>query len=237
MDLPERRTLERGALVTALVLLFGRTEAEAESRVRGELLADLHQRARPRPRPVAASGPGSRAPTSTAISSSRSPSPPRRRRSCRSPGSPRASLASCRASAGPTTGSRWCSRHDEPLASGRGAARAAGRRHRRRRHAVPEARVGITAGLARGPADARRAAPAGPHGRGQRPGRPRARAAAARRQRSPGPRGVRRPDAGPGAATTTPSATPSSPRPWRRGSPPGAACGRPPSGCTSTRTR
>ena len=41
MDLPERRTLERGALVTALVLLFGRSEAEAESRVRGELLADL----------------------------------------------------------------------------------------------------------------------------------------------------------------------------------------------------
>jgi GAF domain-containing protein len=41
LDLPERRTLERGALVTALVLLFGRTEAEAESRVRGELLSDL----------------------------------------------------------------------------------------------------------------------------------------------------------------------------------------------------
>ena len=41
MDLPERRTLERGALVTALVLLFGRSEAEAESRVRGELLSDL----------------------------------------------------------------------------------------------------------------------------------------------------------------------------------------------------
>ncbi len=41
MELPERRTFERGALVTALVLLFGRTEAEAESRVRGELLADL----------------------------------------------------------------------------------------------------------------------------------------------------------------------------------------------------
>ena len=41
MDLPERRTLERGALVTALVLLFGRSTAEAESRVRGELLADL----------------------------------------------------------------------------------------------------------------------------------------------------------------------------------------------------
>ncbi len=41
LDRPERRTLERGALVTALVLLFGRVEAEAESRVRGELLADL----------------------------------------------------------------------------------------------------------------------------------------------------------------------------------------------------
>jgi GAF domain-containing protein len=41
MDQPERRTLERGALVTALVLLFRRTEAEAESRVRGELLSDL----------------------------------------------------------------------------------------------------------------------------------------------------------------------------------------------------
>jgi GAF domain-containing protein len=41
MDLPGRRTLERGALVTALVLLFRRTEAEAESRVRGELLSDL----------------------------------------------------------------------------------------------------------------------------------------------------------------------------------------------------
>ena len=41
MGLPERRTLERGALVTALVLLFGRSVAEAESRVRGELLVDL----------------------------------------------------------------------------------------------------------------------------------------------------------------------------------------------------
>lgn len=44
MDLPERRTLERGALVTALVLLFLRTEAEAESRVRGDLLIDLIRR-------------------------------------------------------------------------------------------------------------------------------------------------------------------------------------------------
>ncbi len=41
LALAERRTLERGALVTALVLLFSRTVAEAEERVRGELLADL----------------------------------------------------------------------------------------------------------------------------------------------------------------------------------------------------
>ena len=37
----DRRTLERGALVTALVLLFSRSVAEAEERVRGELLSDL----------------------------------------------------------------------------------------------------------------------------------------------------------------------------------------------------
>ena len=41
LGLAERRTIERGALVTALVLLFGRSVAEAEDRVRGELLADL----------------------------------------------------------------------------------------------------------------------------------------------------------------------------------------------------
>jgi GAF domain-containing protein len=41
LALAERRTLERGALVAALVLLFSRTVAEAEERVRGELLADL----------------------------------------------------------------------------------------------------------------------------------------------------------------------------------------------------
>ena len=41
LEQAERRTLERGAIVTALVLLFGRTEAEAEERVRGELLTDL----------------------------------------------------------------------------------------------------------------------------------------------------------------------------------------------------
>ena len=38
---PERRTLERGALVTALVILFARTVAETEDRLGGELLDDL----------------------------------------------------------------------------------------------------------------------------------------------------------------------------------------------------
>ena len=41
LGLADRRTLERGALVTALVLLFGRSVTEAEGRVRGELLGDL----------------------------------------------------------------------------------------------------------------------------------------------------------------------------------------------------
>lgn len=41
LGLAQRRTLERGALVTALVLLFSRSVAEAEARVRGELLGDL----------------------------------------------------------------------------------------------------------------------------------------------------------------------------------------------------
>jgi hypothetical protein len=41
LGLADRRTLERGALVTALVLLFARSVAEAEERVRGELLNDL----------------------------------------------------------------------------------------------------------------------------------------------------------------------------------------------------
>lgn len=41
LGLAERRTLERAALVTALVLVFARVEAEAADRVRGELLDDL----------------------------------------------------------------------------------------------------------------------------------------------------------------------------------------------------
>ncbi|MFC4787068.1 helix-turn-helix domain-containing protein [Nocardioides sp. MAHUQ-72] len=41
LALAERRTLERGALVTALVLLFARTVAQTEERLGGELLTDL----------------------------------------------------------------------------------------------------------------------------------------------------------------------------------------------------
>jgi GAF domain-containing protein len=41
LDLAGRRTLERGALVTALVLLFARSVADAEERLGGQLLADL----------------------------------------------------------------------------------------------------------------------------------------------------------------------------------------------------
>jgi sugar diacid utilization regulator len=41
LDQADQRILERGALVTALLLLFRRNVAEAEGRVRGELLQDL----------------------------------------------------------------------------------------------------------------------------------------------------------------------------------------------------
>lgn len=41
LDEADRRILERAALVTALLLLFRRSVAEAEGRVRGELLSDL----------------------------------------------------------------------------------------------------------------------------------------------------------------------------------------------------
>jgi hypothetical protein len=41
LDLPGRRTLERGALVTALVLLFARSVSDAEERLGGQLLVDL----------------------------------------------------------------------------------------------------------------------------------------------------------------------------------------------------
>ena len=236
LDLPERRTLERGALVTALVLLFGRIEAEAESRVRGELLSDLvggrdldPDRLRQRARQQGADLDGD-------LVGRGRPARRRRRRRCRSPASRRASLAkSRRPRRDPRRARRWCSVTTSRSVWG-GAARATGRRHRRGRHR--RRRSGWHhASLARGPADARGDAPAGPHGRGQRPGRARARAPAARRATAP--RTSRSSSTGrwDRCCATTPSATPSWPRPWRRGWPPAAPCGRPPSGCTSTRTR
>ena len=107
LDLPERRTLERGALVTALVLLFGRTEAEAESRVRGELLVDLVSgrdldaaRLRERARQQGADldgGPGDRR------GRARTPT-------SRSRGSPQPWPASCTGSVASTRGRSSCSR-------------------------------------------------------------------------------------------------------------------------------
>ncbi len=41
LEMAGRRTLERGAIVTALILLFNRSVSAAEDRVRGELLTDL----------------------------------------------------------------------------------------------------------------------------------------------------------------------------------------------------
>ena len=41
LELSARRTLERGAMVTALLMLFSRSVADAEDRLRGDLLADL----------------------------------------------------------------------------------------------------------------------------------------------------------------------------------------------------
>ncbi len=56
----DQRILERAALVTALLLLFRRSVAEAEGRVRGELLDDLRLPAGPRPGGAARAGPPAR---------------------------------------------------------------------------------------------------------------------------------------------------------------------------------
>ena len=107
-----------------------------------------------------ASGPASRAPTSTATSSSRSPSRPRSRRSCRSP----ARIGLAREVARPRRDPRGTRRGARPTTTRcalgealRDAAAAAPP------SASPPARGGADgdpAGLARGPADARRPAPA-----------------------------------------------------------------------------
>ena len=79
--------------------------------------------------------------------------------------------------------------------------------------------------------------PARARGRGERPGRPRAGPVAARQQRAP--RSSRSSSTRPWARSwpTTASGTPGWPRPSRPGSTPGEPSGRPRTGCTSTRTR
>ena len=173
------RTLERGAMVTAMLMLFSRSVADAEDRLRGDLLADLLagrglplDRLRLRgpvrhtqrvdvdePGGVLAAALGSDpgrggAGTQTA---------PHRHRAARE------SVAS----AGPTTGSSVVVGDDDPLRVGRVAARAPRRRHLRRLHRYGS-RVGYHGGLGRGPATLGGAAPAGARWRGQRSGRPRA---------------------------------------------------------------
>ena len=198
MDLPERRTLERGALVTALVLLFARSEAEAESRVRGELLSDLiggrdldPDRLRQRARQQGADLDGDLV---VAVAQPTDEAPEMQV----------ARIASGLARevggiGGTHDGFAVVLGHDDPLRLGEAL-----------RERLGGATVGVATGaggavrhhrcLAGGPADARGDAPVGPYGRGQRPGRPRARPTAARRERPPGAGGVRRPNGGSGPA-------------------------------------
>ena len=192
LDLPERRTLERGALVTALVLLFGRTEAEAESRVRGELLGDLvsgrdldEVRLRERARQQGADLDGDLA---IAVATPSAEQPGARVAAALARASSTASGESTR-----DASSCW---RPVTRAAGRAAARPARRRHGRGDRC---ARRRDPAGVARGAAGAGRPAPARSPRRGQRPGRARSGPAAARRQRARGARGVRPYDARPGA--------------------------------------
>ena len=236
MELPERRTLERGALVTALVLLFGRTEAEAESRVRGELLADLLAGAAARTRSGCASGRGSRAPRSTATWPWRSP----RHAVASAPGS---------ASSAPLA------RELRGLGGGpRGPGGAASRRPSRWRWASaarpaaaarPSGSPRSTGGLPGWPrrwrearqTPRRAACRLGRTGEVSDPAGARAGPAAARRQRARGGRRVRRSRTiGPVLRYDARARHPAGRDPRRPGSTPAAACARPPSGCTSTPT-
>ena len=65
LDPVDQRTLERAAMVTSLLLLARRSAAEAEQRVRGELLDDLLDAARPRPAAAARTRGPAATPTST----------------------------------------------------------------------------------------------------------------------------------------------------------------------------
>ena len=197
MDLPERRTLERGALVTALVLLFGRTEAEAESRVRGELLADLvsgrdldPDRLRERARQQGADLDGGLA-VAVAEPAATDPARPPGRRRCW----PR----ELRGLGGSHEGQVVVLAPGEPLTLGATRCRRGWRARPSGSRGCTGGRPGVPDGLAGGPAEPRRPAAAGPGRRGQRPGRARARPAAARRQRPRGARGVHRGHARAGA--------------------------------------
>ena len=105
MDLPERRTLERGALVTALVLLF--RPDRGRGREPGARRAALRPGQRPRPgrRPAARAGPpAGRRPRRRTWSSRSRPTTDARVRSAQASGPPPRSLGSCEGSAGSTTG-------------------------------------------------------------------------------------------------------------------------------------
>ena len=193
LDRPERRTLERGALVTALVLLFGRSEAEAESRVRGELLADLLRgrdldatRLRERARQQGADFDGELA---IAVAEHRDEQPGAR-------------IAAVLARelhglGGVIEGQVVVLAPEEP--------RRLGEQLRTR---LDGATVGVTTATgdadrirsawARGSTVVGRPGQARARGRGQRPGRTGAGPVAPRQQRAPGARGVRRLDPGPG---------------------------------------
>ncbi len=192
LDQPERRTLERGALVTALVLLFGRTEAEAESRVRGELLSDLVSgrdlddvRLRERARQQGADLDGDLA---IAVATPSAEQPGAR---------VAATLArELHGLGGVHEGHVVVLAPGDPGQLGEQLRSPARRRHGRGDRC---ARRRDPAGVARGPSGAGRPAPARSPRRGERPRRPRSGPAAARRQRPRGARGVRPYDARTGA--------------------------------------
>ena len=237
----DRRTLERGALVTALVLLFGRIGR----RGRGAGARRAAQRpagaAATSTGPAAGAGPPPAAPTSTARRRWRWPPSTGIERHRAAQVAARLGRRAARAWPASTTAG-WCwSRRPRGPARGRPAAARAGARGRRP----------VTVGVApaAGRADRRRRRPTarpggcldtlltlGRDGRGQRPGRARAGPAAARAERPRGARRVHRGDGRPGAGLRRPARHRAGRPPWRPGSPPAPGPRRPPSGCTCTRT-
>ena len=235
LDLPERRTLERGALVTGLVLLFRRTEAEAESRVRGELLSDLvsgrdldADRLRERARQQ-----GADLDTELVVAVAEPVD---------DTGSDQltARLASNLARelqglGGIHDGHVVVLAPGERARVGESAARPAGRCDGRCRHLLRWG-GGRHRRLARGPADPRRPAQAGPRGRGQRPGWSGAGATAPRWQRPAGARGVHHPNPGAGPGLRRRARDPAGRDPRGLAGLRVARCARRRAACTSTPT-